>query len=73
MNQIYEQLDFLLAAKGISIEIDDEIGEWCWVEQVTPDSRLWVHGSPAYSRDDAYEDALRGLIGLSSIADSIQS
>lgn len=62
----YEILDFMLAQKSKRIEFMD--GEWVWIETVTPDSELVVHGTP-YTRDEAYEDALRDCLGIIPIAD----
>lgn len=63
----YETLDFLLAQKSKRVEYLD--GEWVWVETVTPDSEMVVHGAPKYTRDEAYEDALRDCLGIIPIAD----
>ena len=62
----YDVLDFLLAQKNKRIEYLD--GEWVWIEAVTSDSDMIVHGTP-YTRAEAYEDALRDCMGIVSIAD----
>ena len=62
----YGVLDFLLSQKNKRIEFMD--GEWVWIETMPNDSELVVHGI-SYTRDEAYEDALRDCLGIISIAD----
>ncbi len=61
----YEVLDFLLLQKSKRIEYLD--GEYVWIETLT-NGELVVHGTP-YTRDEAYEDALRDCLGIIPIAD----
>jgi hypothetical protein len=61
----FEILDFLFQQKGYCVRHQD--GEWVWVESF-PSADLVTHGTP-YTRAQAYEDALRNIMGLKPIAD----
>jgi hypothetical protein len=61
----FETLDFLLRQVGYEVRYQE--GEWVWV-QAFPHADLVVHGTP-YTREQAYEDALRDIMGLIPIAD----
>lgn len=63
----YAILDHLLLRFNKRIEYQNR--EWVWIETID-DSELIVHGkTPGYTRDDAYEDALRDILGIVPIAD----
>jgi predicted transcriptional regulator len=61
----FETLDFLLRQVGYEVRYEDN--EWVWVQSF-PHSDLIVHGTP-YTREQAYEDVLRSIMGLIPIAD----
>ena len=61
----FETLDILLQQLGYEVRYED--GEWVWV-QFLPLANVIVHGTP-YTREQAYEDALRDIMELIPIAD----
>ena len=61
----FETLDILLQQLGYEVRYED--GEWVWV-QFLPLGNVIVHGTP-YTREQAYEDALRDIMELIPIAD----
>ena len=70
----YEVLDFLLLQKNKYVKFlmaDEGTGYqagWVWIEIMPNGDELVVHGTP-YTRDEAYEDALRDCLGIIPLAD----
>lgn len=64
----YAILDHLLMRLMKRVEFQD--GEWVWIETFDNGNELAVHGTP-YSREEAYEDALRDSLGIDPIDDEL--
>ncbi len=48
-------------------------GEWVYRIQVTSDGGLVIHGATGYSKERAYEDALRHALSLPSLEDQLEA
>lgn len=72
----FDNIDLLIGQFNRSVEwvVSEatESPQWCWVQYFPEtDTRLIVHGAGAkgYTKAEAYEDALRDILGLTPIAD----
>lgn len=74
MVDLYARLDMILAETGREVgrcpepEMDD--GGYVFMIDAGGDGgKIIIHGAKPYTRDEAYEDALREALGLTLIAD----